>query len=147
MTHETNAAGVQLAAGGVLWRDVGADRRLAVVHRPRYDDWTLPKGKPGADESLDETAVREVREETGSLAERGRFAGTVTYETDDGPKVVLFWLMSDRPGTDDVDTGDEVDQVAWLTRDEALDRLSYPAERALLRRRPASEALGASNST
>ncbi|WP_380680323.1 NUDIX hydrolase [Salinigranum sp. GCM10025319] len=137
---ETNAADVRFAAGGLLWRDADGGRRLAVVHRPRYDDWTLPKGKPEADEPLDETALREVREETGCAVERGRFAGTVTYETDAGPKVVLFWRMTlVEEGTRETDG--EVDEVAWLTPEEARTRLSYPAERAILDHRPVTEVL------
>jgi 8-oxo-dGTP diphosphatase len=141
---DTNTVGVQFAAGGVLWREIDGERRLAVVHRPRYDDWTLPKGKPEGDEPLDETALREVHEETGYLVDHERFAGTVGYETDAGPKVVLFWLSSPVDGSDEPD--DEVDEVRWLAVDEALDRLSYPAERALLRRRPVNETLASPNS-
>jgi 8-oxo-dGTP diphosphatase len=142
------------AAGGLLWRDANGDdetktadggdsddgasgrtdgsRRLAVVHRPRYDDWSLPKGKLEAGESLAETAVREVREETGWSVRRNGFAGRYQYDVAAGPKSVFVWHMrADEP----VDAPDnEVDELAWLSTEEALDRLTYDLERDLLRR-------------
>jgi 8-oxo-dGTP diphosphatase len=116
------------AAGGLLWRD----GRLAVVHRPRYDDWSLPKGKLEPGELLPETAVREVEEETGFEVRREGFAGRYQYEVAAGPKTVFVWRMHavaerGRPH-------DEVDELAWLRVDEALDRLTYALERDLLRR-------------
>lgn len=122
---------IQFAAGGLLRR---ADGHVAVVHRPRYDDWSLPKGKVEAGERLDETAAREVREETGCTVEVGPFAGRYAYDAD-GPKAVLIWHMTvDEGGAGAFRPGDEVDELAWLTVDAALDRLSYPNERALVRR-------------
>lgn len=123
---------VVFAAGGLLWRADDGDRRLAVVHRPRYDDWSLPKGKLEPGELLAETAVREVREETGVAVSRGRFAGRYQYEVDAGPKAVFVWHMD--AGADVGRPDDEVDDVAWLTPREALDRLTYDLERRLLRR-------------
>ncbi|WP_372910457.1 NUDIX hydrolase [Salinigranum sp.] len=123
------------AAGGLLWRTDAAGRdepRLAVVHRPRYDDWSLPKGKLEPGELLPETAVREVEEETGFAVRREGFAGRYQYEVAAGPKSVFVWRMhavADRGRPDD-----EVDELAWLRVDEALDRLTYALERDLLRR-------------
>ena len=68
-----------LAAGGILWRDGTGGREIAIVHRPEYDDWTLPKGKVKAGESLTETALREVREETGHKARLGAFSDESKY--------------------------------------------------------------------
>ncbi len=118
------------AAGGLLWRD-GSDT-LAVVYRPRYDDWSLPKGKLEPGELLPETAVREVEEETGFAVRREGFAGRYQYEVGTGSKTVFVWHMralAER-GTPD----DEVDELAWLRVGEALDRLTYDLERDLLRR-------------
>ena len=141
------------AAGGLLWRDAdgGSDetgtddsdanpsdekttdgRRLAVVHRPRYDDWSLPKGKLEAGESLAETAVREVREETGWSVRRNGFAGRYQYDVAAGPKSVFVWHMRAVESVDAPD--DEVNELAWLSVEDALDRLTYDLERDLLRR-------------
>jgi 8-oxo-dGTP diphosphatase len=118
------------AAGGLLWRD--DSDTLAVVHRSRYDDWSLPKGKLEPGELLPETAVREVEEETGFAVRREGFAGRYQYEVDAGPKTVFVWHMralAEREAPDD-----EVDELAWLRVEEALDRLTYDLERDLLRR-------------
>jgi 8-oxo-dGTP diphosphatase len=120
------------AAGGLLWRDVGGRRRLVVVHRPRYDDWSLPKGKLEPGELLPETAVREVEEETGFAVARERFAGRYQYEVGAGPKTVFLWHMQVVADVGRPD--DEVDDLAWLTPAEALDRLTYDLERGLLDR-------------
>ena len=124
------------AAGGLLWRTAD-ERRIAVVHRPRYDDWSLPKGKLEADELLPETAVREVREETGFSAVRREFAGRYQYNVASGPKSVFVWEMTavDREEKPD----DEVDELAWLPPREALDRLTYALERDLVRRVTSSD--------
>jgi 8-oxo-dGTP diphosphatase len=119
------------AAGGLLWRTAD-ERRIAVVHRPRYDDWSLPKGKLEPGELLPETAVREVEEETGFAVERGGFAGRYQYEVSAGPKTVFVWHMCARDERGRPD--DEVDELAWLRVAEALDGLTYALERDLLRR-------------
>ena len=101
------------------------------MHRRRYDDWTLPKGKLQGQESWTDAAVREVREETGCPVCVEDFAGSTSYSVDDQPKVVLFWHMSvvaDCAGALDPEVG----EVAWLTADGAGARLTYPLERALL---------------
>ncbi|MGB9956997.1 NUDIX hydrolase [Haloferax prahovense] len=124
------------AAGGLLCRD---DGRLCLVHRPRYDDWSLPKGKLEPGETLVETAVREVREETRCEVDCGRFAGRYEYRipvdagTRSGPKGVFVWHMrvvDEHPFEPD----GEVDARQWLTPAEALERLTYETERALVRR-------------
>src|SRR5262249_35139313 len=89
------------AAGGLLWRDSSAGPEIVVVHRRRYDDWTLPKGKLEEGESWRDAALREVKEETGYDAKILGFAGAIAYTTDKGPKVVRFWHMTSlgRPST------------------------------------------------
>jgi ADP-ribose pyrophosphatase YjhB (NUDIX family) len=120
------------AAGGLLWRQDGERRLLAVVHRPRYNDWSLPKGKLQAGEDMESAARRAVEEETGCIPELVRPAGLLRYGVEEGLKEVRFWHMrlveegTFRPSR-------EVDCVEWLTKAQALARLTYPAERAIVR--------------
>jgi len=135
------------AAGGLLWR-VGPDgsRRLAVIHRPRRDDWSLPKGKLKDGEGWLEGALREVHEETGCRARPTSFAGLVHYVPKNVTKVVLFWhmeLQTEGP----IAAPDEVDEVAWLTRREAMRRLDHETERELLRQASAPDEHAAAGAT
>ncbi|ELZ87159.1 NTP pyrophosphohydrolase [Haloferax elongans ATCC BAA-1513] len=126
----TDTPTLTFAAGGLLRRDDGA---LCLVHRPRYDDWSLPKGKLEPGETLAETAVREVHEETDCTVDCGRFAGRYEYAVDANPKGVFVWhmqLAEEHP----FDSDDEVDARAWLQPTAALDRLTYENERELVRR-------------
>jgi 8-oxo-dGTP pyrophosphatase MutT (NUDIX family) len=122
------------AAGAVLVRD----GLVAVVHRPKYDDWTLPKGKlePGEDDS--DAALREVWEETGFEAAIEGDLGTVEYEVERGgrtlPKVVRYYVMLAVSGSFTADA--EVDELRWLPRDEAMELLSYARDRDVLSRWP-----------
>ena len=111
----------------------GEVAELAVIHRPHHQDWSLPKGKRDPGESWQETALREVLEETACRAEIERFAGGTIYTVKGRPKVVLFWHMAV------IDEGpfepnDEVDRLVWLTPVAALERLDYETERELLTR-------------
>ena len=123
-----------LAAGAVLVRG----GRLAVVHRPRYDDWTLPKGKLDAGEGLRDAALRELREETGCEAELGAELEEVRYPAGGGEKRVTFYLARYRSG--DFAPGEETDELRWLAPDAAVRLLSYDLEREVVRR--ASARLG-----
>jgi 8-oxo-dGTP pyrophosphatase MutT (NUDIX family)/phosphohistidine phosphatase SixA len=121
------------AAGGVLWRPAGAGHEVCVVHRPRYDDWSLPKGKLHRGERPLAAAVREVREETGVRPQPLLRLPRVAYDLPDGvPKVVDFWLMRAQDGPPAAADADEVDTVAWLPLPEAAARMSYPDDRRLL---------------
>ena len=116
------------AAGGVVARD---DGRVAVVHRPRYDDWTLPKGKLDAGESFEQAALREVEEETGLRARLVRELPPARYDVRGRPKVVRYWLMAvvDDPG---FELNDEVDQLRWLSPADAMALLTYDRDKEVL---------------
>ncbi len=130
---KTKAGKHVLAAGAVLWRphDSGAPR-VAVIHRPRYDDWSLPKGKLDDGEIEPVAAVREIREETGQCAYLGRRLGVVSYPIPGGMKTVRYWAARACGG--DFVPGAEADEVRWLTIPEAKKRLSYPSDRKILAR-------------
>jgi 8-oxo-dGTP diphosphatase len=119
-----------LAAGGVIVRD---DGRIAVIHRPRYDDWSLPKGKLEPGESFEDGAVREVLEETGV---RGRITGELdptTYVDRKGRDKLVRWYRMEIDGDPpDFTPNDEVDELRWLTPDAAYSLLSYDHDRALV---------------
>jgi 8-oxo-dGTP diphosphatase len=121
------------AAGGLLWRESERGTELAVVHRPRYDDWVLPKGHLDKGESWEDAAVREVIEETCCQAKLGDFAGTISYLANNKPKIVLFWHMS-FIGEDEFVPNNETDRMQWLTVAEAMAQLQYSTERALVSR-------------
>ena len=120
------------AAGAVLTRDLKIGIEILLIHRPKYDDWTLPKGKREQGESWQETALREVEEETGYIPRLEDFAGCTAYLVNKVPKIVLFWRMSPL-GIPDFKPGDEVDRARWFTLNEALRRMSYENEKKLLR--------------
>ena len=121
------------AAGGLLWRDGPSGPRVALVHRPKRDDWSLPKGKLDGDESWEQAALREVEEETACEGRIVGFAGAVSYLARRAPKIVLYWHMAlAREGR--FEPNDEIDEVAWLAPDAALRRLDYEADRRLLER-------------
>jgi 8-oxo-dGTP diphosphatase len=114
------------AAGGVVRRD----GRIAVVHRPRYDDWSLPKGKLDPGETWEEAALREVREETGLECELGEELSSTSYRDRKGrSKLVRYWLME--PVGGEFAPNDEVDELRWLTPAEAAALLTYPRDKEL----------------
>ncbi|MCC6444845.1 MAG: NUDIX hydrolase [Armatimonadetes bacterium] len=121
------------AAGGLVLRQSPQGREIALVHRIKHNDWTLPKGKLHPGERWQEAALREVWEETGLGVRLESFAGSAAYTVEGAPKVVLFWEMS---VTEDrsFSPNREVDRLLWLPPSEALDKLDYEVERDLLRK-------------
>lgn len=113
-----------LAGGGVVWRRRKGEIRILVVHRPRYDDWTFPKGKVDDGEKISECALREVEEETGYRCELGEKIATMEYTDNKGRlKQVRYWLMEVVDG--DFEPNDEVDEVRWSPPGEAARLLTY----------------------
>jgi 8-oxo-dGTP diphosphatase len=123
------------AAGAVLWRDGDAGPEVALIHRPKYDDWTFPKGKVDKGEHVLDAAVREVWEETGMTPRLGRPLSPQTYVADGRTKRVHYWAATVREtgGGDGFVPGDEVDRLEWWPVPEAGRRLSYERDVELLR--------------
>jgi 8-oxo-dGTP diphosphatase len=118
------------AAGGLVWRRRDGAVEIVLVHRPKYDDWSLPKGKLDPGESFEQAAVREVEEETGLACELGDFLGETTYrDNKDREKLVRFWVME--AGHGDFEPDDEVDELRWIPLAEAMSLLSYDFDREL----------------
>lgn len=124
------------AAGGIIWRSALGGLEVLLVHRPRYDDWSFPKGKNEPGESDEVCALREVLEETGVAVTLGPELPTVEYIDRKGsPKSVRYWTMTAADGTGEIEgfvANDEVDVLRWATTAEAAPLLSYPADRLLL---------------
>jgi len=120
------------AAGCVLWRRsaAGGAPEICLVHRPKYDDWSHPKGKLKPGEDPLSGALREVEEETGRTATPGAELPTLRYLANGRPKEVRYWAAEAGPGTF-VPT-DEVDRIAWLPPSAARDRLTQPRDRDLV---------------
>jgi 8-oxo-dGTP pyrophosphatase MutT (NUDIX family) len=123
-----------LAAGAVLWRSNGdsAEPDVAVIHRPRYDDWSLPKGKVDPGETEPVTAVREVHEETGYSSHLGRRLASVSYPVEQGIKKVRYWAARSTDGQ--FTPNSEVDELKWLPVAAAMKQLGYSHDRKVLRR-------------
>jgi len=136
-TTRTGAA--VLAAGAALWRyqespgqeDTAGAIEVALVHRPRYDDWSLPKGKLDPGETAAIAAVREIAEETGFTARLGRRLPSVSYPVSQGTKRVRYWAAQVVDGK--FEANNEVDEIKWLPVATAIKTVSYAVDRKVLR--------------
>lgn len=129
---------VTTAAGGIVWRKRAASGRteprvdLLLIHRPRYDDWTFPKGKTEPGETLQATATREIAEETGARVRLGHPLGELTYPVSDGTKSVTYWSARLVGEQEPFTPNKEVDEVRWVGVREARKLLTYDHDTALL---------------
>jgi 8-oxo-dGTP diphosphatase len=124
---------IEAAGGVVLDRGDDGATRVAVIHRPKYMDWSLPKGKLEEGEDWREAALREVEEETGYRSEAGAELPPVSYLDRKGrSKLVRYWLMEPIEG--EFEPHGEVDELRWLTRKEADELLTYEHDRALVKK-------------
>lgn len=133
-TARRSGSRIVYAAGAVLWRPTDSSNpglEIAVIHRPRYDDWSLPKGKVDPGETAPVAAVREVCEETGQHALLGRRLDMVSYPIEAGVKKVYYWAARSTGG--DFTPGNEVDQLVWVPAPDALNMLTYSHDRKMLR--------------
>ncbi|MDN5750494.1 MAG: NUDIX hydrolase, partial [Pseudonocardia sp.] len=120
------------AAGAVLWRRTDTSVEVALIHRPRYDDWSLPKGKLDAGETMPHAAVREIAEETGFTARLRARLGDVHYAVPEGPKRVRYW--SAQAGAGAFAPNEESDELRWCSATDAAGLLSYRRDVEMLQR-------------
>ena len=130
----TDTEVVVRAAGGLVRRRAGEGKvEVVLVHRPAYDDWSLPKGKLLRGESETQAALREVEEETGLRCRLEREIGVSSYRDGrDRPKTVRYWEMTPVAGT--LQPAHEIDDARWVPLEEAVNVLSYDRDRELLAR-------------
>ena len=121
------------AAGALLWREVDSrNLEIALIHRPRYDDWSLPKGKIEGGETALQCAYREVFEETGIKASLTRQLGTVEYEESGELKRVIFWSAHCSLDTGTFVANEEVDELVWFTPEDALVKATHDSDRQII---------------
>jgi 8-oxo-(d)GTP phosphatase len=120
------------AAGAVLWRPAARGTQVALVHRPKYDDWALAKGKLEPGEPALLAAIREVREETGFSITLGLCLSPVRYDVAGQPKVVDYWAARVDPSAGQFRPNHEVDRLDWVALSQAETRLSYDHDAALV---------------
>jgi 8-oxo-dGTP pyrophosphatase MutT (NUDIX family) len=120
------------AAGGVVWRHDGDRMLVAVVHRPRYDDWSLPKGKLDPGETWEDAALREVVEEAGLVCELDQELPTVFYTDHKGRSKAVRWWAMELIEDNGFEPNEEVDELRWVSPAEAAGLLTYPTDRTTL---------------
>jgi 8-oxo-dGTP diphosphatase len=131
MPKQSDAPLIQ-AAGAVLWRKSDKSKlEIAIIHRPRYDDWSLPKGKVETGESHISAGYREIQEETGYESTFGPEIGTVVYKLEGAPKEVRYWAAAATVKTG-TPNPQEVDEVLWLEPEKAKEKLTNKDDRAIV---------------
>jgi 8-oxo-dGTP diphosphatase len=121
------------AAGAVVWREeTPFELEILLVHRPKYDDWSFPKGKIDEKEASVAAAFREVKEETGVTAIFGQYLGSTTYKLEDEKKKVKYWMAQARPSLALFSPNEEVDKIEWVSIKEARHFLTYDEDRDIL---------------
>ncbi len=129
----TRPPGLVRAAGGLVLQGDAEAVEIAIVHRPKYSDWSLPKGKLDPGETEEQAALREVEEETGFRCRLGRPLGVVEYVDPKGrPKTVHYWEMAVEDGT--FCPNREVDELRWVPVEGAADLLTHERDREVVRR-------------
>ena len=123
-----------LAAGGVVWRrNENKKIEVVIVHRPKYDDWSFPKGKADLKEALIACAFREILEETNITTQFGPFIGQVEYQTSEGLKQVSYWAAK-AIDVKEFNANTEVDQVKWVEISEVKQILSMDSDKEILKK-------------
>ena len=123
------------AAGAVVWRKNSDDSvSVAIIHRPRYDDWSLPKGKMEFGETLISCAYREVMEETNLKIKLGPFIGTVDYYVPDGLKEVSYWCAKVIGEDHAFRANSEVDEMVWLSLGDGMEKLTRESDKEILQK-------------
>lgn len=134
MVNRTSDKAIE-ASGGIVERAMPGGTRIALIHRVRYgSEWALPKGKRQRSESWQQTALREVKEETGLDAEITGVAGATAYLAAGVPKLVMYWRMRVAGNLPAFVPNDEVTKLDWLTPTDAIARLTHADEADLVRR-------------
>ena len=133
---DVDGQAVVRAAGGIVVRGTGESAEVLLVHRPR-GDWSFPKGKAEPGERDEDTALREVEEETCWRCNLGEFAGQTDYIDAQGrPKVARYWIMTPRSVVAEFEPNAEIDALCWCSWREAGRLLSYQPDRRLLAELP-----------
>ncbi|WP_188043645.1 NUDIX hydrolase [Changpingibacter yushuensis] len=132
------------AAGGVIWRRSKKSIEVVLIHRPRYDDWSFPKGKLKQGEDLRSCAIREIFEETRLHVALGQPAGVIRYRLGNGQrKEVTYWMAQELPSDHPAIVArpsyskaskNEIDGLVWLPLEQAIEKLTSELDRAILRR-------------
>jgi len=123
-----------LAAGAVIWRKEKKELQIALAHRPRYDDWSLPKGKQDGAESLIACAFREVIEETNLKVAFGPYIGDIEYFVPDGLKKVHYWSARLADDSPEFHANEEVDLLEWLSIEAAIEKVTRDSDREIIER-------------